>query len=147
MIKKYIGTGFVALGLLFSVGFASPAQASSLTSAQVSAIINLLQSFGADQNTINSVQVALGGSPSGSLSCSSFADLTYGNFDNNPGGRISQLQTFLFKHLWLRYLWSQNSSRVEQYVRSANDHFDTKQYCTHEYTNYPGINVKSYSNT
>jgi hypothetical protein len=95
MIKKYIGTGFVALGLLFSVGFASPAQASSLTSAQVSAIINLLQSFGADQNTINSVQVALGGSPSGSLSCSSFADLTYGNFDNNPGGRISQLQTFL----------------------------------------------------
>jgi hypothetical protein len=95
MIKKYIGTGFVALGLLFSVGFAAPAQASSLTSAQVSAIIGLLQSFGADQSVINSVQIALGGSSSSALSCSSFADLSYGNFDNNPGGRVSQLQTFL----------------------------------------------------
>jgi len=95
MIKKYIGTGIVALGLLFSVGFAAPAQATSLTSAQVSAIINLLQSFGADQSTINSVQVALGGSSSGSLSCSSFADLSYGDFDNDSGGRVSQLQTFL----------------------------------------------------
>ncbi len=96
MIKNYIGTAVVALGLLFSVGFAAPAQASSsLTSAQVSAILNLLQSFGADQSVINSVQVALGGSASGSLSCSNFTDLTYGDFDNNPGGRVSQLQSFL----------------------------------------------------
>ncbi|HEY5383034.1 MAG TPA: hypothetical protein VIJ88_00565, partial [Candidatus Paceibacterota bacterium] len=95
MIKKYIGAGLVALGLLLSVGsIAAPAQASSLTSTQISAIIGLLQSFGADQGTINNVSADLGGSSS-SLSCSSFADLTYGSFDNNPGGRVSQLQTWL----------------------------------------------------
>lgn len=86
-----------ALALVFSAGFVTPtpAQAASLTSAQVSAIISLLQSFGADQSVINNVSVALGGTSSGSQSCSTFADLAYGNFDTNPGGRVSQLQTWL----------------------------------------------------
>ncbi|HEY5383015.1 MAG TPA: hypothetical protein VIJ88_00465, partial [Candidatus Paceibacterota bacterium] len=95
MIKKHIGVVLVALGLLLSVGsIAAQAQAASLTSAQVQAIIGLLQSFGADQSVINNVSATLGGSSS-SMSCSSFADISYGNFDNNPGGRVSQLQTWL----------------------------------------------------
>jgi hypothetical protein len=94
---KHIGASVLALGLLLSVGaIATPAQAASLTSAQVSAIIGLLQSFGADQGTINNVSAALGGSSTGgTLSCSSFADLSYGDFDTSPGGRVSQLQTWL----------------------------------------------------
>jgi hypothetical protein len=46
---------------LFSV--APLAQASALTSGQVSAIINLLQVFGADSATIANVQAALAGTP------------------------------------------------------------------------------------
>ncbi|OGC83286.1 hypothetical protein A3D68_01085 [Candidatus Adlerbacteria bacterium RIFCSPHIGHO2_02_FULL_52_17] len=95
MIKKYIGTGLVALGLLFSVGLATPAHAASLTDAQISAIISLLQAFGADQSVINNVSVALGGTSSNSQSCSTFSDLSYGNFDTDPGGRVSQLQAWL----------------------------------------------------
>lgn len=80
------------LALVFSI--AAPAQAAALTSAQVQAIIGLLQSFGADQSVINNVSVVLGGTSSGSQTCSTFADLAYGNFDTGPGGRVSQLQTW-----------------------------------------------------
>ncbi len=80
----------------FGVGGVAVAQASSLTTTQISAIVSLLQSFGADQNTINNVSVALGGSTTNSgLTCASFSDVSYGNFDNYPGGRVSQLQTWL----------------------------------------------------
>ncbi len=90
---RLIAGATVALSLFGAVGVA---QASSLTSAQVSAILGLLASFGASQDVINNVNTALGGTNSGSmLSCSSFADVSYGNFDNNPGGRVSQLQTWL----------------------------------------------------
>ena len=82
----------VALSLFGAVGVA---QASSLTSAQVSAIIGLLQSFGADQSVINSVSATLGGQTSSGLSCASFADVSYGQFDDTSGGRVSQLQTWL----------------------------------------------------
>ena len=82
----------VALSLFGAVGVA---QASSLTSTQISAIIGLLQSFGADQSIINNVSAALGGQTSGGLLCSSFSNVSYGNFDKNPGGRVSQLQTWL----------------------------------------------------
>ncbi len=97
-LYRVFASAVVALSLFAVVGFggASVAQASSLTSAQVSAIVSLLQSFGADQNTINNVSAALGGSSTNTgLSCSSFSDVSYGNFDNNPGGRVSQLQTWL----------------------------------------------------
>lgn len=51
--------------LALSVSFAF-AQAASLTSDQITAIMNLLQSFGADQSVINNVQASLtGGTPSG----------------------------------------------------------------------------------
>jgi hypothetical protein len=95
MIKKYIGAGVIALGLAFSIGSATPAQAAALTSSQVQAVVSLLQSFGVDSNTIANVQVALGGYSTSEVSCSTFADLSYGNFDINPGGRVSQLQTWL----------------------------------------------------
>ena len=97
---RFLASAVVALSLFAFVGFgvsgANIAQASSLTTTQVSAIIGLLQSFGADQNTINNVSAALGGSTTnGGLSCTSFSDVTYGQFDNAPDGRVSQLQTWL----------------------------------------------------
>ena len=90
---RFFASAVVVLSLFGSVGVA---QASSLSSTQISAIIGLLQSFGADQNTINNVSAALDGSTTNSgLSCTSFSDVSYGQFDNNPGGRVSQLQTWL----------------------------------------------------
>ena len=91
---RFAAASVVALSLL---GAASFAQASALTTTQVSAIISLLQSFGADQSVINNVSSALGGSgdQGSTLSCSSFSDVSYGQFDNSPGGRVSQLQTWL----------------------------------------------------
>jgi Putative peptidoglycan binding domain len=81
-MKKYlVGVG-TALALL--AGLAIPvAQASALTASQISAIVSLLQSFGADQTTVNNVQVALGGSPSstsGQAFCYTFNnDLSVGS--------------------------------------------------------------------
>ncbi|HEY6018812.1 MAG TPA: hypothetical protein VIY48_02665, partial [Candidatus Paceibacterota bacterium] len=50
-----------ALALSISVGFA---QAASLSTDQVSAILNLIRSFGADQSVIDNVQASLtGGTP------------------------------------------------------------------------------------
>jgi PKD repeat protein len=99
MLKKHIGAGVLALGLLFSVGFiAAPAEASSLTSAQISAILSLLQSFGADQSTINNVSAALNGQATTgtnqsclTLSYNLYAGLT----DSSTNGQVSQLQQFL----------------------------------------------------
>jgi len=58
MSKKLIG---LTLALALFV-VAVPASAASLSQTQISAIIGLLQSFGADQSTINQVAVTLGGS-------------------------------------------------------------------------------------
>lgn len=52
----------IAVGLIVS-GPARIASAASLTSSQISAIISLLQSFGADQSVINNVQASLTGTP------------------------------------------------------------------------------------
>ncbi len=51
-----VASAVTALSLF---GGASFAQASSLTSSQVQAVVNLLQAFGANQTTITDVQVAL----------------------------------------------------------------------------------------
>ena len=48
-----------AVALVFSIG--APAQASTLTSAQVQAIVGLLQSFGADASIVANVQATLTG--------------------------------------------------------------------------------------
>jgi hypothetical protein len=57
----------VAFALIAGVfATATPARAAALTSAQVSSIISLLQSFGADAQTIANVQASLtGGTPTG----------------------------------------------------------------------------------
>ena len=61
-ILKFATVFFLALVLVGAVG-AHTAKASGLTSTQISAIIGLLQSFGADQSVINNVQTALTGTP------------------------------------------------------------------------------------
>ncbi len=79
----------VATGLAMAtsmLSFAPMVHASALTSAQVSAIVSLLQSFGADSATIANVQASLTGQPttttttttssSSSSSCSFTKDLT-----------------------------------------------------------------------
>jgi hypothetical protein len=54
-MKKLLGGGLLFAGLLFSVASFAPAaaQAASLTSAQVQAVVSLLQSFGVDASTIS----------------------------------------------------------------------------------------------
>jgi len=102
-MTKYIGAGVLVVGLLCSLSFIAPApaQAASLTSAQVQAIIGLLQSFGADQSVINNVSAnlngqATSGTPSSNpQSCNSFAGLKRGDTDSATGGQVSQLQQFL----------------------------------------------------
>ena len=90
-----------ALGLAMGLslfGVAGLAQGASLTPAQVSAILSLVQSFGADQGTINNVSNALGGSPTVSTnqSCLNLsANLYAGITDATTGGQVSQLQSFL----------------------------------------------------
>ena len=88
----------VATGLAMAtsmLSFASVANA-ALTSSQVSAIISLLQSFGADSSTIANVQASLtGGTPvstgGGSSSCSFSRDLTSGS----TGADVTCLQQAL----------------------------------------------------
>ena len=91
--KKF--AGIVVAVSLFGFAIAPAVQASGLSSTQISSILSMLQAFGADQSVINNVSAALGGQMSSGLSCTSFTDVSYGNFDNNPGGRVSQLQTWL----------------------------------------------------
>src|SRR3989338_3598625 len=84
--KATVKVAAVATGLAMAVSmlsFAPMAQA-ALTSTQVSAIIALLTSFGADASTIANVQASLtGGTPvstGGSTSCSvGTANLTMGS--------------------------------------------------------------------
>ncbi len=83
---------FVAVAL---VSGGSAAYAASLTQAQISAIISLLQSFGADSTTISSVNSALSGTPvvapvtSGTYSFT--RDLTVGS----TGDDVKELQKYL----------------------------------------------------
>ena len=62
-LTKYFAkaaTVAVATSLVVGVAlYAAPTQAASLTAAQVSSIISLLQSFGADAATIANVQASL----------------------------------------------------------------------------------------
>jgi Putative peptidoglycan binding domain len=79
----------VTLSLFAGAGMA---QASSLTSTQVSAILSLLQSFGADQGTINNVSIALGGSPAPQSSCINLSS----NFTlGSSGSDVTTLQNYL----------------------------------------------------
>ncbi|HVZ75669.1 MAG TPA: peptidoglycan-binding domain-containing protein [Candidatus Paceibacterota bacterium] len=53
----------VAAALIAGAFAATPAQAAALTQSQISSIISLLQSFGADATTIANVQASLNGQP------------------------------------------------------------------------------------
>ena len=79
----------------------SSGTASTLTSTQIQSILSLLQSFGADQGTINNVSAALNGQPtsgtgtmtSGSCSTPFTASLKLGS----TGSQVLALQQFLNK--------------------------------------------------
>ena len=91
-ITRFVGGAVFTAVLLFGAG-AFPAQAASLTSSQIQSILSLLQSFGADQSTVNNVEVALnGGTPAPGQFCY--------NFSNNMsigtnGSGVTALQTAL----------------------------------------------------
>jgi hypothetical protein len=57
MIRNNIYIAAILVVALFS---AAPVYASSLTSAQVSSVVSLLESFGVDQQTVSNVEAALG---------------------------------------------------------------------------------------
>lgn len=63
-MKKYILGAVLSLGILVSPVFVNQASAAALTVGQVSAIIGLLQAFGADASVIANVRAALSGSGS-----------------------------------------------------------------------------------
>lgn len=87
----------VAVALSFGAFAVAPAQAAALTQAQISAIISLLQSFGADAATIANVEASLtGGTPSipstGGGACPALSrDLEQGS----TGSDVQALQVFL----------------------------------------------------
>ncbi|MHB1769722.1 MAG: peptidoglycan-binding domain-containing protein [Minisyncoccota bacterium] len=114
----------VAVGTAFAVsllGGAPLAQAASLSTVQIQAILNLLQAFGADTATIANVQAALentptstqstptstsngststtgGSTPSNSGNCALLStNLTLGSTDRTTEGEVSRLQAFLGK--------------------------------------------------
>ena len=75
-MNKYLLTGAgVLFGLSLTFSVVAPAQAAALTSAQVQAIVGLLQSFGADASIIANVQSTLMGP--GQLGGSSVNPTTY----------------------------------------------------------------------
>ncbi len=93
---------FVTAGLaLLLLTAADAAQASSLTQAQISAIVSLLQAFGADQTTIATVEADLSGTASAGSVANSCAfnlnqDLQYGDQDYE-GNTVGILQSDLIK--------------------------------------------------
>ena len=94
MSKKLIG---LTLALVLCM-VAVPASAAGLTQSQISAIIALLQSFGAEQSVINNVSVSLGGGTpnnSGGACIELSYNLFSGSTDNIAGGQVTKLQRFL----------------------------------------------------
>ncbi len=93
----------VAVAFALVLGAAAPVRAAALTSGQISSIIGLLQSFGADAATIANVQASLNGtaptmpttpSTGGSMACKGSVwarDLTVGA----TGADVMALQKFL----------------------------------------------------
>jgi peptidoglycan hydrolase-like protein with peptidoglycan-binding domain len=97
--------GFVGAVLALSLLAVSvPAQASSLTSSQVSAIIGLLQSFGADSATISNVSAALGAqtpTPTGGYSPTNCPVLSRNLVVGLQGTDVTSLQNFLITQGYL----------------------------------------------
>lgn len=88
-----------ALVAAMAFTFATPSAHAALTASQIQSILSLLQSFGADQTTINNVNASLTGQPTtpvpstpSSSSCSAFTrDLTVGS----TGADVMDLQKIL----------------------------------------------------
>ncbi len=91
MIRKYIGTGLVALGLMLSVAFAAPAFAQTDVASQIATLLAQIKAL--------QVQIAqLSGQPASasagtcvSLSYNLYADQT----DATTNGEVTKLQQFL----------------------------------------------------
>ena len=101
---KYL---FPLLGVVTFFSVALPAQASSFTSAQVSAIVSLLQSFEADQTMVASVQTALirptSTTPPSLAACVDISrNLTLGITGND----VINLQKFLLDQGYFNYTGS-----------------------------------------
>ena len=92
-----IAVAFALIAGVFAT--ATPARAAALTSAQVSSIISLLQSFGADAATIANVQASLTGgtptTPSGNPNAGSCPALTRSLQQGSTGADVMALQKFL----------------------------------------------------
>jgi len=100
-IALKIAIGLIGVAFAFALLFGSviPAHA-ALTQSQIDAIISLLQSFGADQATINNVQTSLsGGTPTtgGSTSTASVCPYTWSTnlTTGSAGADVLALQKFL----------------------------------------------------
>ena len=100
MKSKYIAAAVGTL-MLFSVAF--PAQAAPLTEAQISAIVTLVSSFGADAATVKNVEASLRGNASANVQNSPLCtvpknDLYIGLTDANTNNEVSILQKFLLNN-------------------------------------------------
>lgn len=100
---KVLSVGLLLAAIFTVVVGVKTVDAASLTSSQISAIISLLQSFGAEQSVINNVNSALTGSSPVSSStteptstCYVFSyNLKWGSRDSATSGEVSRLQKFL----------------------------------------------------
>ena len=99
--RKAISVGLVLATALWFAGssFAPLASAAGLSTQQVDSILSLLQSFGADQATINNVQAALTGQPTttGGSSTPSTSSYTFTKVLTlgSKGADVTALQNFL----------------------------------------------------
>ena len=97
-MKKYIKF-VLSSAMVLSLTFGTVAQASTLTSAQITDILNLLSAFGASTSVVANVQTALNGQPttapvatSGNNNCSSIPS---GLAVGSRGSSVSTLQQIL----------------------------------------------------
>lgn len=106
-MKTYVVKGILGLALVLGLFVGGSVHAANLTQNQVQAILQMLQSFGADPATVRNVSAALGGSyyqngyyngqyNTTYVGCPSISyNLYYGLYDSQTGGQVSQLQRFL----------------------------------------------------
>lgn len=100
-MKKYIIGSLLVLTLVFggSLSFAPKAQAGNLTSAQVQAVINLLNAFGANPSVISSVSTVLNTSNTGTGTSSTTPTTSAGTYTSsgtstgNTGNTITSTTT------------------------------------------------------
>ena len=103
-MKKYILPALFAFSLVFSLAFAPKVEAAGLTSTQISAIIGLLQSFGADQSVITNVQNALGGGPSSGVisAVDTVTEYTKTDYNIGAGNNLSPWAIgYLGNYIWV----------------------------------------------